>query len=59
MTSTVPDTGREPEPHPCSYWHRRMYKRFAELGLRHTKGCGKPWAEHGELGECPKEGARP
>lgn len=43
-----------PADHPCSHWHRQMYRRFAELGLIHTKGCGKPWGDHSEMGECPK-----
>jgi hypothetical protein len=42
----------EPRTPNCENWQRRMVAKFRQSGRRHPK-CGKPWAEHGEMGECP------
>lgn len=36
----------------CEYWQRRMWTRIRASGRNHVT-CGKPWADHGEMGECP------
>jgi hypothetical protein len=43
----------EPRTPNCESWQRRMFARFRASDRSHPK-CGKPWAEHGEMGECPQ-----